>query len=248
MRNKLLNLQRSSAYKLLTVAFALFIVSITMFCLTLQDTLASSKPAVDLNSMGTSQCVSGTHVTGDVMGTIGYYWESYDTVNGIKQDHSVERIYLIPFGTEGKYIGFNVKTYDFDAFEALEEATYAFWENGTAPEPLTGYDGYIKKCDRRMKSALAEAYVELGGTGNSEDVFLPYYIEQGSSASNVVTIIGFVIFLIAVILVVIFCIQYKKESSFSNANVYLGKIIFDRNDYIAKEPSIERTDDEGEDN
>lgn len=230
---KLFELQKYEAFKFLSFAIAVAITGCICIGMTVQDVISSSKTPVDFNDMALTQCEPGTHVTGDVYGTLGYYWESYETHNGVKQEASTERIYLIPFGTEGKYIGLNVRKYEFDRFETLTDATYeALFENGDVPEQLTGYEGYIKKCDARMNAALEETYASIGGTGNVNDVFVPYYIEQSSGASIIMTMLGVGFMLVALVLFIVFAVKLKNEKQVMGNQVYLGKIIFDRNDYI----------------
>lgn len=232
---KFSELQIYDAYKYLIYALVAALVAIFSIGMTVEDVISSAKTPVDINGITSAECKTGTHVTGDVHGTLGYYWESYTTHNGIKQRYSTERIYLIPFGTEGKYIGLNVHQYDFEKFDALEDATYdALLGVGDAPEPLTGYEGYIKKCDARMIDALEEAYTSIGGTEDPNEVFVPYYIEQSSGESMVMVLLGLVFLIAAVILFVVFLIKLKKEEEMVGNQVYLGKIIFDRNDYIAQ--------------
>lgn len=232
---KLYDLLNSEAQKYLITALAILLVGAMFVGMTVQDAVSSSRDPVDFNAIGMSQCKAGTHVTGDVLGTIGYYWESYDTVNGRKQESSTERIYLIPFGTEGRYIGINVRENDFERFDALETETYASFDNNTYPEPLMGYDGYIKKCDKRMKSALEEVYTVLGGTGDANELFVPYYIELTSDTSMPMLFIGIGILVVAVIFFVIFIVKYREEKAVINLSTYVGKVIFDRNDYTPKE-------------
>lgn len=231
---KLHDLRNYETQKYLLMACMILLAGAMFIGMTIQDAISSSKPPIDFNEMNSSQCKAGVHVTGDVQGTIGYYWESYDTVNGMKQESSVKRIYLIPYGTEGKYIGLNVRKYDFERFDALENATYEFFENQIYPEPLIGYEGYIKKCDKRMQSALEEAYVMMGGTGDVNEMFVSYYIEQSSSSSVVMVIIGLVLLAVSAVVFVIFFVKRRNEKENVGNSTYIGRVIFDRNDYIVK--------------
>lgn len=233
---KLRNLQYFDAQKYLTVALTFLILGVIFICLTVQDAISSLRTPIDFNLIDASQCKEGIHVTGDVRGTIGYYWESYNTINGVKQASTTERIYLIPFGTEGQFIGLNIGEYDFERFDNLETETYEFFEDNSIPEPLLGYEGYIKKCDGRMKSALEDAYVTLGGTGNVDDLFLPYYIEQSSSASTPMLIFGLGCMIVSVVFFVIYIKKLNDEKNV--VNTYIGRVIFDRNDYISSQSSI----------
>lgn len=99
---KLHDLRNYETQKYLLMACMILLAGAMFIGMTIQDAISSSKPPIDFNEMNSSQCKAGVHVTGDVQGTIGYYWESYDTVNGMKQESSVKRIYLIPYGTEGR--------------------------------------------------------------------------------------------------------------------------------------------------
>ncbi|MGN0438360.1 MAG: DUF6709 family protein [Lachnospiraceae bacterium] len=231
---KFYELQNYVAFNFLSVALAMVLVGAIFIGMTVQDVISSSKAPVDFNEISESQCKPGTHVTGDVYGTIGYYWESYHTTNGVKQESSTERIYLIPYGTEGKYIGLNVRKHEFEKMDDLENATYEAFENNEFPKPLTGYEGYIKKCDGRMKAALEDAYLALGGDGDVNEIFVPYYIEQSSGTSMTMTLIGVGFLAAAAVFFVLFATKLKKEKMMMGNSVYLGKIIFDRNDYLAQ--------------
>lgn len=236
---KLYDLHNYKASKFLIIALVLAVVSIIFIVMTVQDVISSSKEPIDLNSMTLSQCKSGIHVTGDIYGTIGYYWESHITANGVKQKSLTERIYLIPFGTEGQYIGLNVHQSGFEKMDALKEATYKALDQKTVPDSLTGYEGYIKKCDSRMKDALKETYLSLGGSGDVNEVFVPYYIEQSNEISIVITLFGIGFFIASAVFLIIFFVKLKREKAEVGNSVYLGRIIFDRNDSLTQIQSEE---------
>ena len=79
---------------------------------------------------------------------------------------------------------------------------------------------------------MEETYASIGGTGNVNDVFVPYYIEQSSGASIIMTMLGVGFMLVALVLLIVFAVKLKNEKQVMGNQVYLGKIIFDRNDYI----------------
>lgn len=223
-------LQNSESKRFLSLAIAFLIVSFVFLGMTLQEAMVQKKTPIALNNMTLADCSNYVRVSGDLSATIGYYWESYKTTNGVKQSSSTERIYLIPFGTQGQYIGLNVKIHEFDQMEELRAKIKA----GEATESIGTIDGYLKKCDKRMIKELKRA-CEEDGTVNYEDVFVPYYIERASSADGFLVAIGFVFMLIAIIFIVVFVVRFNTEMNQRGGMIPLGQIIFDREQYNARE-------------
>ena len=237
---KILNeLTKYNAYKYLRFAFYIAIAGIVFACMFVGDAVSGMKEPVNIAELTTDSCKAGTRVKGDVTETLGYYWESIDKVNGSKRRYSEKRVYLIPFGNEGKYIGINVGHSDFEIFEALTDATYEGNANQISAEALKNRDGYIKKCDARMLDGLEEIYEQMGGAGEVSDVLVPYYIEQRSSFGTVMFSIGMGIIVLALVLLVVFFVNMKKEKEMLGNEVYIGQVVFDRDKFMAKQAESE---------
>jgi len=237
MKDKIMKLTNCSGFSELIAALLLFGIGAFFGFVALQDSKVKSQVPVELSTMTVADCAKKTHVTGNVTATIGAYWESYESVNGVKRESSAERIYLVPFGDKGQFIGVNVRSHDFDSMEALMEATSASDDLYSMTEAAMSIDGYVKKCDTRMKKELENAYISSGGTGNYETVFVPYYIERvavGSSAF--MYIIAGVFALVGAVFVARFVMTYKKEeATMTGRNAYVGRVIFDRDQLASEE-------------
>jgi hypothetical protein len=180
-------------------------------------------------------------VQGEISASLGYYWESATSRNGVKMNFSEERIYLIPYGYEGnRFIGINVDYSEFDKFEQLTYMTYAYLENsGSYPESIGTYEGYIKKCDARMKKMLAQQFSDNLQTLDADDYFMPYYIELHHSSSGLFAVVGLGFLLAGFVSVFMFFLpRYKDEveNTATGLHQYIGTVIYDASDTTATSP------------
>lgn len=146
MRKKLEEIMECSASRYLSMGLALILVGIFLASGGIRDVISLLKLPSDFNMMTPSQCKSGEPVQGEISSTIGYYWESVTTRNGIEQDFTRKRIYLIPYGYDkNRFIGINIGRDDFGKFEKLMNDTSAYFKGeATYPETIGIYEGYIK--------------------------------------------------------------------------------------------------------
>ncbi len=234
MRDKLQRIQESESSGLFYLGVSFILVGVIMIGMGISDIIASKKPVKDFNNMTPVQCEAGIHVKGEVAATVGYYWESYSKRNGVKMKTSTKRIYLIPFGYESdRFIGINVDYSDFDTFEQLKEQTYQYLQgNAEFPQSIGQYEGYVKKCDARMRKALKKGMSEFGQAEVSEDFLMPYYIELHSEASGVISFIAIVFILAGIVVIVVFWSKFSNESINQAKGIYqyVGMVIYEASD------------------
>ncbi|MBO5489717.1 MAG: hypothetical protein J5972_07425 [Eubacterium sp.] len=70
-------------------------------------------------------------------------------------------------------------------------------------------------------------------------MFVPYYIEQSNEISIVITLFGIGFFIASAVFLIIFFVKLKREKAEVGNSVYLGRIIFDRNDSLTQIQSEE---------
>ncbi|MDO5154783.1 MAG: hypothetical protein Q4D51_02355 [Eubacteriales bacterium] len=229
MREKWEELENYECSRYIYTGLGFFLAALFFIFGGIGDIISSSKPAVDLNAM--TQFKVGAHVKVDVSQTIGYYWESVMKQNGIDQDYSRKRIYLIPYEAEGKYIGIDVGKNDFERFEQLKEETYTYYESGEAqPQSIGQFEGYIKKCDKRMRNVLEEEFGDTASGSNMEEYVVPYYIELHDDSNGFMFVLCIILAVAGIIIMfVVFPIARKKEIAKRSlgSEQYIGRVIYD---------------------
>lgn len=191
------------------------IIGVVFEVVSVPSLLTSFEEPVNLDDVDFEGDIEGLYVTGTLYGIYDCYCE--ETENG----KPIGREYIID-ADDYYYMGLCVDKKDFDAAEALMEASWDYLDGYTDYEELEKYQyeitGTITKIPRDSLKFYNEYIDYLEYSAEEEAMFLPYYIEVGKIGNYtmggiiILIIAGVVFILLGIIFLILVLTGFYQKS------------------------------------